>query len=127
MLQPIRLRKNRLRYLKQSVFLTGFDTSTFRAAITNLSSIYAIFSRCVPTTKLQPWSTDEYEGNQTISASNRLFTPRTEGTSETAAELGSDVDPDGRLLQLAGTEFFHSDDNKVHYWEKVEQRQGGHR
>jgi hypothetical protein len=121
------LRKNRLRYLKQSVSITGFDTASFQAAIGSLSSIYAIFTRCVPPTKLQPLTMDEYDGRPSIFASNRLFTPRAEAPTASSAELGSDVDPQGKLIELSQGLFFHSDDNKVHYWERVSSRDGGNR
>jgi hypothetical protein len=50
-----------------------------------------------------------------------------EAPAEEAVQLGQDVDPEGKLLDLAQGNFFHSEDNKVHYWERISQRQGGYK
>ncbi|KAF8237673.1 hypothetical protein L208DRAFT_1246044, partial [Tricholoma matsutake] len=114
------LHKNQIRYLKQSISLTGFDTLAFHTAVDNLSSIYALFSHCVLPTKLQAWVLDDYTlGFCSISASNRLFTPRSESPTDPIQDLGRDVDPQGKLLKCTqlGGQYFHSKDNKVNYWE----------
>jgi hypothetical protein len=105
--------------------MTGFQTPSFQAAADNLSSIYAVFARCVPPTKLQAWVLDNYEDFCSVSASNRLFTARTEAPTDPALELGRDVDPQGKLAELAQGQYFHGEDNKVRYWERTVNRLGG--
>ena len=105
--------------------MTGFQTPSFQAAADNLSSIYAVFARCVPPTKLQAWVLDNYDDFRSVSASNRLFTARTEAPTDPALELGRDVDPQGKLAELAQGQYFHGEDNKVRYWERTVNRLGG--
>jgi hypothetical protein len=107
--------------------MTGFETASFQASADNLASIYAIFSRCVPPTKLQPWIVDKYEGHCSVHASNRLFSVRADAPTDLAVELGRDIDPDGRLIGLAQGQYFHGDDNKVRYWERITNSLGDHK
>ena len=44
-----------------------------------------------------------------------------------AIELSRDIDPDGRLTSLAQGQYFHGDDNKVHYWERITNSLGDHK
>jgi hypothetical protein len=76
-----------------------------------------LFSQDIPPDKLQAWTLDDYDGLRSIQASNRLFTPRSEAPSDPVKELGRDVDPDRKLLEATQGQYFHSDDNKVYYWE----------
>ncbi|KAF8225190.1 hypothetical protein L208DRAFT_1307292, partial [Tricholoma matsutake] len=108
-----------VRYLKQSVSMTGFQTPSFMAAADNLSSIYAVFTQCVPPTKLQARVLDNYEDFHSISMSNRLFTARMEAPTDPALDLGREVDPDGKLAELGQGQYFHGKDNKVRYWERM--------
>jgi hypothetical protein len=40
-------------------------------------------------------------------------------------ELGHDVDPEGRLAELAEGQYYHGEDNKVRYWERTVNHLGG--
>ena len=105
--------------------MMGFQTPSFLAAVDNLLSIYAVFAQCVPPTKLQAWVLDNYEDFHSVSASNRLFMARIEALTHPALELGCDVDPEGKLAELVQGLYFHSEDNKVRYWERTVNRLGG--
>jgi hypothetical protein len=105
--------------------MMGFQTPSFLAAADNLSSIYAVFAQCLLPTKLQAWVLDNYEDFHSVSVSNRLFMARMEATADPALELGHDVDPEGRLAELAQSQYFHSEDNKIRYWERTINCLGG--
>jgi hypothetical protein len=105
--------------------MTGLQTPSFLVASDNLSSIYAVLTRCVPPTKLQAWVLDNYEDYCSVSTSNRLFTARTEAPTDPAFELGREVDPNGKLAELVQGQYFHGKDNKVRYWEQTVNRLGG--
>ena len=59
---------------------------------------------------------DNYEDYCFVSTSNRLFMARTEAPTNPALELGHEVDPNGKLAELAQGQHFHGKDNKVRYW-----------
>jgi hypothetical protein len=50
---------------------------------------------------------------------------RMEAPADPALELGHDVDPEGRLAELAQSQYFHGEDNKVRYWERTVNHLGG--
>jgi hypothetical protein len=55
-----------------------------------------------------------------IDMSNRYFTPRRQETlGTTEIPFSTDVDPHGFLAKAAGTSLVHTDENAVHYYERV--------
>lgn len=119
--------KNYIKYLKQSISIMGFNTPAFCAAGNYISSIYVLFSYCVPSTTLQAWVSDEYEGFCSISTSNRLFTPRSESLTDPVQDLGHDVDSQGKLLECTQGQYFYSEDNKVNYWKQIADHLGAYK
>jgi len=59
-----------------------------------------------------------FKGHPSVEASNRYFTARDDADDDEICELGGDVDPRGHLSSLAGSNFVHTADNKVHYYER---------
>lgn len=56
--------------------------------------------------------------NQQRRKSDRYFTPKIEAGQEPEVPLNKAVDPKGVLLQAAGSDFVHLDDNVVVYTER---------
>jgi hypothetical protein len=66
-----------------------------------------------------------FEDYLSIDMSNCYFTPRRKGTLGVAKiPFSADVDPHGFLDKAGGTTLFYSNNNKVHYYERVFKENG---
>ncbi|KIL58014.1 hypothetical protein M378DRAFT_87111 [Amanita muscaria Koide BX008] len=110
-----------LKYLRQSVSLTGLGTPYFEASMKALTNIYVLFSRFVPADKLQACAImGKYGEHVSMDASNRYFTTRKDNPMEKHIPFDSDVDPNGILERAAGgSAYIHSEHNIVRYYERV--------
>jgi len=110
-----------VRHLRQSLTLTGFNTSTFQSVSENIAAVHELFGRFIGKNSLQPLSCVSGFGEYvSIDMSNRYFTPRRDETlGATEIPFTPDVDPHGFLGKAAGSGLFHSDENVVHYYERV--------
>ncbi|EAU81138.2 hypothetical protein CC1G_09780 [Coprinopsis cinerea okayama7 len=118
--------KAKARYLRQGVTIEGFNTPSFLRAIENISEIHSLFSRCVKQGTLIPSEIVTVNpGGGTMAASNRYFTSRTDDPQGQAHILGSTIDPNGTLAEVAGDQYFYGEDNVVCYLEKVETSDAG--
>lgn len=48
-----------------------------------------------------------------------MFTPRREEPTSPSLALGTDIDPNGRLMSLTGNDLFHGEDNRVQFRAKT--------
>jgi len=110
-----------VRHLRQSLTLTGFNTSTFQSVSENIGAVHDLFGRFIGKDSLQALTCIGGFGEYvSIDMSNRYFTPRREETlGATEIPFSTDVDPHGFLGKAAGSGLFHSDENVVHYYERV--------
>ena len=122
MAQPF-TRANRVKYLRQSVTLTGFGMETFEKGIKALTEVHALFDRHIPESKLGECTIidkcDEYLG---IHLTNRYFTSWHELPTELHVPFPGDVDPMGYLANLVGGiggMYFHSKQNSVKYYNRT--------
>jgi len=99
--------------MRQSVTITGLKEPRFVKAIDELTSIQNLFTCRVNKDDLELWQPPNYD-----ELSNRYFTHRGKDLHASAVPLGHNVDPSGKLTALAGREFFHGEDNVVHYQAK---------
>ena len=117
----MRPNSNRVKYLRQSVTLTGFGTETFEKGVKALTEVHALFDRHIPENKLDECTIfdkcDDYIG---IHLTNRYFTSRRELATEPHVPFASDVDPMGYLANLVGGGgmYFHSEQNSVKYYNR---------
>ena len=107
---------SRIRFLRQSVTLTGFSTSTFERGITALTEVQAFFDCHLPANKIDECTIiDKCDHGLTIHLTNLYFTPKRETAAEEGVPFTMDVDPTGRLAALAGDQFVHVEQNVVRY------------
>ena len=99
----------------------------FDKPIENIAAIYAIFKRTVGDNLLESAFHSTYEEFPAIDVANRYLTPRDSTTSEEIRPLTADVDPNGYLARAAGSTYVHTEENKVYYFEKTDNGQGGTR
>jgi hypothetical protein len=111
--------KNKARYLKQGLTLTGLGTDTFSKAMENAARLYANFSRYVGENDLQPIGFVEADRTgATMTVSNRYFTSRNEDPYGKNLPIGASIDPSGILASCVGPDLFHGEDNSVQYFQK---------
>ncbi|KAF7967868.1 hypothetical protein HWV62_32842 [Athelia sp. TMB] len=102
-----------VRYLEQSFTLTGLNTLTFNMAIDGVFSIAESFGRQLD--NMTPWHPGQFEGFSTLTTSNRLFTKQSFDKRHQAVPVEGAVDPIGSLIDMAGEEYVHTEDNVVRY------------
>ncbi|KDR79834.1 hypothetical protein GALMADRAFT_62586, partial [Galerina marginata CBS 339.88] len=122
-LPPFRERINggsrQMKYVRQSVTLTGLGSPAFDAVSVNVAEVHTLFGRIVGADRLQECSIyTTFEGGAAVEMSNRYFTPSKEAESGAARILSEEIDPLGILTQAAGTEYIHTEDNEVCYYER---------
>lgn len=106
----------------QGVNITGFDLPEFRAAVDAIHDLEVHFSReNLYKAMVNEKITGQYREWKYLKLSNRFFTRRpSKGESlEDEIELEKSMDPEGRLEALQGTEWYHSEENRVRYVEMV--------
>jgi hypothetical protein len=105
--------------LKQSVSITGLQSSTFDKIIHTVAEIHAVFSRAVGFEKLEECRIiTSYKGMPALELSNRYFTPRKDMAQGGELVLSVDIDPYGYLAKAAGTALCHTEENAVLYFER---------
>ena len=113
-----------MKYLRQTVSITGMGNAAFDNTAVNLAQIHAIFKRTIGNQLEEHAVHSDFKGHKAIDASNRYFTPRDGKRDIESIPLGSDVDPYGFLLKAAGNTYVHTKDNKVYYYQKGANKKG---
>ena len=116
--------KDKVKYLRQGVRLSGLDTDTFNRAIANIGNVAAMFSRTVANV-LPSTFIDADEHGTHIDLCNRIFTSRQEGNGNDAVPLPAEVDPTGFLAKLGGDNYYYGEENQVSYLERRHNRMTG--
>jgi hypothetical protein len=114
-----RAESNRIRYLRQSVTLTGFGTPTFENGIKGLLQVHELFDRHVPENKLDECSiVDKCDDFLGVHLSNRYFSSWHENPTGAHIPFAPMVDPSGFLTSLVKTQYFHGEQNVVKYYNR---------
>jgi hypothetical protein len=104
-------------HLRQGVKLTGLDTETFGRAIDSIVLVHTIFLHQFNDGLWENWQPSAFGSGHAIDISNRYFTSRRRDTQATSIPFHKHVDPEGILLQIAGAELIHCEENWVLYYE----------
>ncbi|KAF8176660.1 hypothetical protein K438DRAFT_1551319, partial [Mycena galopus ATCC 62051] len=106
--------------LSQQVTLSGLSSPDFDSAVHNLSQMEAMFSRWFSTSLDNRLGTTQAGSHLELTASNRYFTLKSEEPSAERVEFLPGVDPLGQLEKASTKDFFHTANNKVAYFKKVQ-------
>lgn len=106
------------RYARQSLTLTGLGGKDFEGVINAVAEVQDLFKRSVGDRMQDCTILTTYDGNPAVEMSNRFFTPRGEANPTDICQLGESVDPRGYLAKAAGTQWVHTNDNRVLYFER---------
>ena len=105
--------------MRQSVSITGLQSSTFDNIIHTVAETHALFGRAVGTENLQECEIiTSYKGMSALELSNRYFTPRKDMAEDSELVLSADIDPYGSLSKAAGTGLCYTEENAVLYFER---------
>lgn len=115
-----RTNSSNVRFLKQSVQITGFGNKTFENLTTDIARIQTIFKRAIGPQHQDETGLSQHDGFTAIDASNRYFSLKTERNQNGECTIGDEVDPKGYLKKAAGHMFIHTEENQVHYFEMCE-------
>ena len=107
--------RNAIKYMRQSVRITGLDQPIFAKMIKTIAGVQNMFARRVDKNNINEWAPSAYKSYQEIEVYNRYFTYRNDDPQGLSVLLGRHVDPTGKLATMAGNDLFHSDDNVVLY------------
>jgi hypothetical protein len=110
----------RVKFLRQSVTLTSFGTSTFEKGVKALDDVLQFFDRHIPENKLDECMIIDKCGDHLgIHLTNRYFTSRHESPNGSHIPFTSFVDPSGYLANLVGGSYFHGEQNVVKYYNRA--------
>ena len=105
------------KFVRQSVQLTGLDTSMFNAAVHNIRTLYAEFSHHFQEGNLHTWNPDTFMTHAALNIYNRYFYSTKECPNQAAIELGDTIDPHHTLAAMGlASGFVHTADNQVEYF-----------
>ncbi|KAK0218415.1 hypothetical protein EDD85DRAFT_961684 [Armillaria nabsnona] len=96
--------KEKLRFLSQSITITGFGGHSFDHAIKAIKEIQRTGEREFHQGQLQEWSPSKAQSK----SEQEIGTP-----------IGQDVDPRGVLARLAGSNLIHMEENGVNYYRRL--------
>ncbi|KAK0491719.1 hypothetical protein EDD18DRAFT_1358492 [Armillaria luteobubalina] len=112
--------REKLRFLSQSVTLTGCGGVEFEQIVANLKDIHARGEREFRQGQLLDWMPTQVHGSNAIELSNRYFQRKTSSSTQSnGIQIGRNVDPNGILRKLAGDKLEHTEDNEVKYYQGV--------
>ncbi|PBK69293.1 hypothetical protein ARMSODRAFT_843333, partial [Armillaria solidipes] len=103
-------------FLNQAVTITGLGSAMFRNAIESVKEVRSKAERDFWQGQLEDWKPDQFQGEDVLELSNRFFRPRRKSEQEDGVPLTEDIDPNGVLARLAGTNLIHTEDNVVKYF-----------
>ena len=118
----------RVKYLRQSISLSGFGTTLFEATIEGLANFFALLARPIPPSRLTTNTViDMLNGKPSINLSNRYFTPKKDAPMSNCVPFPNQVDPHGVLTAMIGDRYIHTEDNVVKYFNRVAEPDGHYR
>ncbi|PBK91035.1 hypothetical protein ARMGADRAFT_1082268 [Armillaria gallica] len=108
--------KEKLRFLSQSIMITGFGRQSFDHTIKAIKEIQCTGKREFHQGQLQEWLPSKFQGHDAIEMSNQYFRAQSKSEQEIGTPIGQDMDPRGVLAQLAGSNLIHMEENNVNYY-----------
>lgn len=109
--------------MRQSVQLTGLDTSMFNTAVHNIRTLYAEFSRHFQAGNLHVWNPDTFMTHAALNIYNRYFYTTKDCPNQAAIALGDTIDPNHILAAMGlASGLIHTGDNQVEYFKFTSDR-----
>lgn len=111
--------------MHQSITLTSFGTSSKNESISGIYAIHHLFSHVLPENSMEPWYPTTFDEFLAVNMGNRYFTNWKDILSSEVLDFKTSVDPNGILMAaMMGTEFAHTIENEVAYFELIVDKDG---
>jgi hypothetical protein len=104
--------------LVQQVEISGMGTRTFYEAMNRMEIAQERFSQHFCGFPVTIWKARTGVTGQTLAASNRIFTLKTDYPTEQDTGFQDGMDPIGELEKLKSASLFHSQENIVRYFKR---------
>lgn len=114
-----------IKYLRQGIQITGYGNEAFDRLKTSIATAHVMFKRTVGAMLNDEMGISDADGHFAIDASNRYFTPKSANNTGEECKITPEMDPKGFLKQAAGSEYIHTEENKVYYFETAHDTEGG--
>ncbi|KAK0493394.1 hypothetical protein EDD18DRAFT_1356832 [Armillaria luteobubalina] len=112
--------RDKLKFLSQSIMLTGCGSDRFKQVVVNLKEMWDRGEREFRQGQLMEWAPAQVQGFNVIELSNRYFQRRTSASTQgDGICISRDMDPNGILRRLAGDRLEHMEDNEVKYFRGI--------
>ncbi|PBK80325.1 hypothetical protein ARMGADRAFT_949743, partial [Armillaria gallica] len=111
--------REKLRFLSQSITITGFNSMTFDDAINALKEIQHTGEWEFHQGQLLKWTPNQLQGYDVLELLNRYLRSQSKTERETGILIDNNVDPKGILARLAGNTMVHTKENVVRYYRGI--------
>ncbi|KAJ6457540.1 hypothetical protein C8R47DRAFT_1227354 [Mycena vitilis] len=109
----------KIAYICQHLEICGLTSNTFRDAIAKTEEVNQRFSEHLSSVTVLDLARPSTSLGPGLTASNRLFTLKTEAPTEQDNDFVEGVDPTGALDRLKTREMIHASENMVRYFKCV--------
>ncbi|KAJ7709296.1 hypothetical protein B0H16DRAFT_1481016 [Mycena metata] len=116
---------NQVIKLSQFAEICGLGTSLFDDSMTSATVVHDRFAQYFCGTPVSKWQPEVSPIGTVFSASNRLFTFKTDAPTEQGREFEPGVDPVGILERFKTADIFHAPENVVKYFRTVSDQERG--
>ena len=96
--------------------MTGLGTDQFANAIEGIANIAAFMGENLERGDIESWKADRFRTWHAMELGNRYFVLQNSKGDMTTTPFEEGVDPEGKLAQMAGDKWVHTEDNKVQYF-----------
>jgi hypothetical protein len=106
-------------YLRQSIDLTGLNSTSFKNSIETIRYLFSQLERNVPSNKLEDFQPNTYGLHTRLVISNRYFSSRNNSELSSIVAFNPTTDPYKILSNLRHNNLVHTTDNEVLFYNSV--------
>jgi hypothetical protein len=123
--KEVRMDAKKALRLVQSIEISGVGTRTFDESMRRAELGHERFRQHFCGAAVTTWKANQSAIGQTLSASNRLFTLKSDAPMEQDTSFQDGVDPMGDLEKLKSDKLFHGQENIVRYFTRAKDPKSG--
>lgn len=108
-----------MRYMHQSVRLTGLGSSHFQDGVDGMANIVNFIGNKLDDDDVEGWTPSHFQEWKAIDFVNCLFVRQNIEGDIASVPFANGVDPEGVLARVSGSEWVHTKENTVQYFTRV--------
>ncbi|KAK0433173.1 hypothetical protein EV421DRAFT_1741773 [Armillaria borealis] len=117
--KEMRMLKEKMRFLSQSVRLVGLGSKSFDNTVSAIKAMQVMGEQEFREGKLEEWKLVAAKGFETVDLLNQYFRPRNSSNEDEGIPIAADVDPSGILGRIAQRKWIHTEDNVIRYYRGI--------